>query len=1126
MKTTKRIISLFMALIMSLSCVSASLVAQAAEIDAGDIKIDLGDIGIDTKTFFNDPETNIIQAYVTDNGNANEYNASAILDYLDQVLANIELGDTLDTLTAIGSRLGIKIDISSVDGLLQTLDTAKSNQRLLRLNGSLKLMNMDNWASGQSRGKTGDYKVLFNLIQVLCDNAELIKALLNGTFTLGLIIDRMIGANPPKVSYIKVIIGDDPYAFIIGKIAELLGVRRDTLDNMIFNDFLPGKIEDIMESLDKKLDEALADSSVYKLLKQSGFKLSGIADGFNYDSSMYTDEFFASLFSLLWKNGIEGALKTLYSEHADELLAEIKSVPFLAPFADLMNFDGADTSLELSEMMDTNDAMGSILAGSTGVIRSYDGWKYGRKENLYGDNLQKLLMYMVDNRTKTADDVYAGYTFEKGNFMSYAMGMAKAIAKYYGYTKLENCDSLTDFIVDVLPQEINGKTISLTSGDTEYKQTIVIGEKSNTYEKVLGDIVGSLVDGHLPLYTDAGNTKEYVPGSGKTIWEVLNYMLNYYLVDLNLCELVGIDVTKRENCFEKLEAIPELLFTGVCPHTNAEKFLKTDIVENIINLNLGAFISAFEKIMLKDTSGDTMASLLYQIVGNVLEGTVGTEVLKGSFVSLDAIVQNESLGELAANFLKGLKSRHEMLPVFDYVLAVMLSGNTFNVKTTSSSKISLCDKKVSGVYLYYGKYPLTYNKDYKFITKVVGGETKAYVSGMGNYGGRTEIPAGVKIVGHTPENKVVKATTSKDGSVSVVCSNCGTVIDTLNKINRIETVALSQTKYAYDANAEKPTVTVADSAGKALVKNTDYTVKYSGDTSEPGVHTATVTFKGNYSGRSTLKFTVRPDVVTGLKAGASSSGIKLKWNGTEGATGYRIYRYSGGEYIKVGDTSDNSYTVKNLGSLKKYTFCVKAMAKTEAGTAYSKSYSSKASATTLLSSPKVTLKTSATKIKATWDKVNGADGYEVYMKKDGGSYKKVATVKGTEYKASSLKSGTKYSFKIRSYMKEDGETVRSAYTTKSAYTKPASPSVKVTSSSSGKASVSYKKVTGAKGYEIYCSTSSSGSYKKLKTTAAASYTKSGLKSGKLYYFKVRAYLLTGGEKVYSSYSSTKKVRIK
>ena len=73
----------------------------------------------------------------------------------------------------------------------------------------------------------------------------------------------------------------------------------------------------------------------------------------------------------------------------------------------------------------------------------------------------------------------------------------------------------------------------------------------------------------------------------------------------------------------------------------------------------------------------------------------------------------------------------------------------------------------------------------------------------------------------------------------------------------------------------------------------------------------------------------------------------------------------------------------------------------------------------------------------------------------------------------------------------------------------------------------YKKVSGAKGYEISYSTDKK--FKKAvtkKNTAKTSYNISKLKKGKIYYVRIRAYKMDStGKKVYGKYSSMKKVKV-
>lgn len=89
---------------------------------------------------------------------------------------------------------------------------------------------------------------------------------------------------------------------------------------------------------------------------------------------------------------------------------------------------------------------------------------------------------------------------------------------------------------------------------------------------------------------------------------------------------------------------------------------------------------------------------------------------------------------------------------------------------------------------------------------------------------------------------------------------------------------------------------------------------------------------------------------------------------------------------------------------------------------------------------------------------------------------------------------------------------------KSFYIRPKNVGSLKATSYSTKIKLSWGKVTGAKGYQVYRYTD--GSWKKLATTTSTSYTVSSLKSATTYKFRVRAYSKAGEKSLYSpSYTS-------
>ena len=74
------------------------------------------------------------------------------------------------------------------------------------------------------------------------------------------------------------------------------------------------------------------------------------------------------------------------------------------------------------------------------------------------------------------------------------------------------------------------------------------------------------------------------------------------------------------------------------------------------------------------------------------------------------------------------------------------------------------------------------------------------------------------------------------------------------------------------------------------------------------------------------------------------------------------------------------------------------------------------------------------------------------------------------------------------------------------------------------AKITWKAVANADGYEVYRSTSKNSGFKKTASVTKTSAADSSLKTGKTYYYKVRAYASMNGNDVYSKYSAVRSVK--
>ena len=264
-----------------------------------------------------------------------------------------------------------------------------------------------------------------------------------------------------------------------------------------------------------------------------------------------------------------------------------------------------------------------------------------------------------------------------------------------------------------------------------------------------------------------------------------------------------------------------------------------------------------------------------------------------------------------------------------------------------------------------------------------------------------------------------KATLSENGRIVEKCE-CGAIKEGSEKtVYAPKTISLSKTAYTYNGKVQTPSVTVKDSKGKTLGKDTDYTVKYESGRKAPGQYTVTVTFIGNYSGEKKLTYTIAPKVTSKVSAVQSTKAIKLTWNKVTGADGYRVYQYNTKtkKWESIKTISATSYKVEKLTAGTTYKFRIKAYTKDD-GTIWGAETETFTTATKP-ATPKITkLTTTKGKASFTWSNVSGESGYEVYYstKKDSG-FKKVISYKANAVKGSKSKltSGKTYYFKVRAY---------------------------------------------------------------------------------------------------------------
>lgn len=164
-------------------------------------------------------------------------------------------------------------------------------------------------------------------------------------------------------------------------------------------------------------------------------------------------------------------------------------------------------------------------------------------------------------------------------------------------------------------------------------------------------------------------------------------------------------------------------------------------------------------------------------------------------------------------------------------------------------------------------------------------------------------------------------------------------------------------------------------------------------------------------------------------------------------------------------------------------------------------------------------------VKIKWEKISGAKGYQIYRATSkNGKYRKIATTKRNYIINSKLTTGKYYYYKVRAYKKVKGKTRYTKFSSKlKTYPKLNTTTAK-TQLVNNQIKVSWSKVSGVQGYQVYRATSKNGKYSKIATVKGTAVTNTSAAEGKTYYYKVRTYRKVGGKYRYSSYSSIKSAK--
>lgn len=265
----------------------------------------------------------------------------------------------------------------------------------------------------------------------------------------------------------------------------------------------------------------------------------------------------------------------------------------------------------------------------------------------------------------------------------------------------------------------------------------------------------------------------------------------------------------------------------------------------------------------------------------------------------------------------------------------------------------------------------------------------------------------------------------------------------------------------------------------------------------------------------------------------------LRWTPVQDADGYEVLKRNP-ETDKyevlhvVDDSSADTFIDAAIATGVEYSYQVRAFKKLSSGqTVYGSATAKQSVVIPDLNSPELSSAESSGygSVQIKWREAKGVDGYEIYRYDAAtGTYKLIKDITDgsvTQFKNTGLKTGTKYSYKVRSYLYLiTEEKIYSEFSNVKSATPVLGKPVLKSVSKTGYAGiqVTWGKVAGASGYQVWRYDAASKKYALVKTITSGStvsWKNTGLKTGRKYTYKVKAYRTVDGKKVFSAYSGTK-----
>jgi len=275
-------------------------------------------------------------------------------------------------------------------------------------------------------------------------------------------------------------------------------------------------------------------------------------------------------------------------------------------------------------------------------------------------------------------------------------------------------------------------------------------------------------------------------------------------------------------------------------------------------------------------------------------------------------------------------------------------------------------------------------------------------------------------------------------------------------------------------------------------------------------------YYGEYSAAISAK-TIVPTVTGASAKDLSYNSTRVEWAKVDLASGYEIY-YSKGtstSYVLLKSQTTIGYTHSSLTTNTKYNYKVRAYYLVGTTKVYG-AFSSVVSATPLTVAPVATVtSTGYNSLKVSYPAVAGASGYEIsYSLSETGTYTKLPLTTALSVNITNTQTNRTYYVKVRAYRTVNYVKIYGHTALTTGKSVPSAPSLTLTSGGYDAIRATWGAVAGASGYQLYVLEGSS--LKFLTDTTSLTYTDTGKLTGQDVTYKVLAYRLVDGNKVYSN----------